>query len=99
MSAQRPRLLRRIQGLMFKLPLMISCEDFEDFILDYLDGTLPSRQKFIFEMHMKLCRECREYLEAYRTSLELAKSTAQEEAPKQPVPEDLIAAVLAARKG
>lgn len=91
---------RRIHSLMFKMPLMISCEEFEDFILDYLNGNLPSKQNFIFEMHIKVCRECRDYLKAYRTSMELAKQALTEDVSPLPgeVPEDLVKAVMAARK-
>lgn len=90
----KPKLKRRLHGMMFKLPMMITCEAFEDFILAYLESELSGRQKFIFEMHLKLCRECRDYLKAYKTALELAKSSG---ALPQKVPEDLVTAVLAAR--
>lgn len=92
------RPMRRLHGMMFKLPLMITCEAFEDFILAYLEGDLSARQKFVFELHLKLCRECRDYLDAYRTALELAKACGSDDATmQQKVPEDLVAAVLAAR--
>ncbi|WP_136656338.1 zf-HC2 domain-containing protein [Nitratireductor sp. XY-223] len=98
MSRAAPTLMRRIHGMMFKLPLMITCEAFEDFILAYLEDELSARQRFVFEMHLKLCRECREYLAAYRASLELAKAGGK--APEEtlpPVPDDLVKAVLDAR--
>ena len=92
-------LMRRMHGLMFKLPLMITCSEFEEFILAYLEGDLPKRQKTVFELHLKVCRECREYLAAYRTSMALAKGALGEADSPVPddVPEDLIKAVLAAR--
>ncbi|WP_419910191.1 anti-sigma factor family protein [Hoeflea sp.] len=99
MSRAAPTLMRRIQGMMFKLPLMITCEEFEAFILSYLEGELSGREKFVFELHMLLCRECREYLAAYRASLELAKESGKStDEPLPPVPDDLVEAVLAARK-
>ncbi len=93
--------MRRIHGVMFKLPLMITCEAFEDFILAYLDDELPPRQKFIFELHLKICRECQEYLRAYRASIELSKKGGQADVAfaAGDVPEDLITAVIEARKG
>lgn len=93
------KILRRMHGVMFKLPLMITCDAFEDFILAYLDGELPGKQKFIFEMHLKLCRECREYLDAYRASMTLTKAAFDEELGEKlaAVPDDLVKAVLAAR--
>ncbi len=99
MITRRKKVMRRIHGAMFKLPLMITCEAFEDFILAYLDGELKGKQKFIFEMHLGVCRECRDYLRAYKSSMELTKATLtnSENALPETVPEDLVQAVLAAR--
>ena len=52
---------RPVAALAFRLPFMMTCEVFEGFIDVYLDGALSSRQRFFFETHMKLCRECRDY--------------------------------------
>ena len=95
------RLWRRMKGLMLRnLPLMIDCEQFESFLIDYLEGDLPDRQCAVFEFHLKICRECRDYLAAYRRTIELGKATfAEPEAPlPESVPEDLVKAVLAARR-
>ena len=88
--------MRRIHGMMFKLPMMITGEAFEDFILAYREDDLPPGKKFVFEMHLKLCAECRDYLKAYRSALELAKSGSEAAAAVVPedVPEDLIRAVI-----
>ena len=96
----RRTLRRRMHGMIFKLPLMITCEEFESFILAYLDGDLTPRQKSIFEMHLRVCRECRDYLAAYRASLELAKGALGQDRGhlEDDIPEDLIKAVLAARR-
>lgn len=89
-----------MHGMMFKLPLMITCNEFESFILAYLEDGLPAKQKFVFEMHLKICRECREYLQAYRASLELTKHAYEGDliGPNDQVPDDLVRAILAARK-
>lgn len=79
---------------------MITCREFEDFVLAYLDGELPSRQVFVFELHLKVCRACRKYLEVYQRSIEVSKRAFEkpdEQVPEE-VPEDLIRAVLAARE-
>ena len=78
---------------------MITCRQFESFIMAYLEGELPSRQRYVFELHLKLCRECREYLIAYKATMALAKGAVANAAKKidQP-PEDLVKAVVAARK-
>jgi len=79
-------------------PRMINCGEFEEFILDYLEDTLPSGKKAIFELHIKLCRECKEYLAAYSASMELGKRKFADDAAQLPteIPEDLVTAILAA---
>lgn len=99
MSSRRS-LRRRLHGLIFKLPLMITCNEFESFILAYLEDDLAPRQKSVFELHLKMCRECRDYLAAYRLSLDLAKGALGKDRDhlEDDIPEDLVKAVLAARK-
>ena len=91
---------RPLAGLAFKLPFMMTCETFEAFIDDYLDGTLSGRQKFVFETHLKVCRECRRYLQEYASSIYLAKQQAASPASNidlERVPSDLIDAIVAAK--
>ena len=95
------RLWRRIKGLMLrKLPLMIDCAQFENFLIDYLEGDLTDRQRAVFEFHLKICRECRDYLAAYGRTIEVGKAAFADPSADLPddVPEDLVKAVLEARK-
>lgn len=81
-------------------PKMITCTEFEEFVLDYLDGDLPQGKRTIFELHIKFCRECREYLAAYKVSMELGTrlfETVDETLPTD-IPEDLVQAIMAARE-
>lgn len=98
MSSQG-KIRRRLHGQLFKLPLMITCHEFESFILAYLEDELSTRQKFVFELHLKMCQECREYLAAYRASLELPRGAIEQDqiSLQNEIPEDLIKAILAAR--
>lgn len=102
MSQARPfGLWRWMKGLMLRhLPAMITCQEFEDFVLDYLDGQLPARQRSVFEFHLKICRECRDYLAAYRRTAEIGKAAFGEPTAPVPgdVPEDLVKAILDARR-
>ena len=99
MNAIMERTRRRIHGVLFKLPGMITCDAFEDFILAYLEDELTANQRRLFEVHLKVCKSCRRYLTDYRKALAATKSLAKEEkAALESVPEDLIAAVLAANK-
>ena len=96
------RLMRWLRAMMLnRMPLMITCREFEDFILAYLEGELPERKRFVFELHLKVCRDCRDYLAAYRRTMEVSKRAfAQPDDPvPEAVPEDLVKAILAAREG
>ena len=37
----------------------MSCKDVADFLMDYLDGTLPFAQRMTFKLHLSLCPDCR----------------------------------------
>ena len=103
--ARRPpgaRLMKLMRGMMLKhMPLMITCREFEGFILAYLEGELPERQRFVFDLHLKVCRECRDYLAAYKRTIEVSRQAFED--PDEPVPdevpEDLVKAVLTAKDG
>ena len=93
--------LRWLKGFMLKRMYgMITCKEFEDFILDYLDDELPALQRTRFERHIRVCRECRQYLQAYQRTLEVSRAvfSAPEGLVPDDVPEDLIKAILKARR-
>ena len=95
-------LMRKIKGTMLRsMHGMIKCREFEEFVLSYLDGELPARQARIFEWHLRICRECREYLAAYRCTIELGEAVLgpAHEAVPEDVPEDLVRAILDSREG
>lgn len=93
-------LLRRMKAMAMSLPVMLTCREFDEFIVDYLDGRLSRRQRALFEMHIRLCGACRAYLEAYQRSIRLGQAVfAQPDEPlPAEVPEDLVKAILHARK-
>jgi anti-sigma factor RsiW len=98
---KKPGLFGRAKGVMLKrMHRMITCREFEDFVMGYLDDELPARQRSIFELHMRLCRECREYLAAYQRGIEVGREAfkSDDEVVADDVPEDLIKAILEARK-
>lgn len=91
---------RLLISTILKLPLMITCREFEKFIVDYLDDQLSRKQKTVFELHLRMCADCRAYLEAYRRSIQLGQTVFTEpgQAVPEEVPEELIKAILLARK-
>jgi len=92
--------MRWLKGQMLtRMHGMITCREFEDFVLAYLDGELTPIQNRVFKVHLLMCRECRDYLNAYKRSVELSKQLLQK--TNMPVldeiPEDLIKAILDAK--
>ncbi len=95
-------MMRKIKGMMLKnMHGMITCREFEDFVLSYLEGELPARLASIFKWHLRICRECREYLAAYKRTIEIGKAVLgpAHQAVPEDVPEDLVRAVLDSREG
>jgi anti-sigma factor RsiW len=95
------RLKRFAKGLMMRyVPGMITCARFDEFVIDYYEDRLSPNEKAIFEWHLKMCRDCRSYLAAYRRAIETGKKLFQAPAASVPdtVPEDLVQAILATRR-
>ena len=78
----------------------MTCREFTDFISDYLAGDLPAGQRASFDNHLVVCDNCRRYLAQYRQSIELGREAFEDPDSAVPgnVPDDLVAAILAARK-
>jgi anti-sigma factor RsiW len=76
---------------------MMTCREILDFLMDYLDGNLSSAQRAVFEEHLAVCPACVAYLHNYRQTVKLGKAASAAD-PRDDVPEDLVQAVLAARK-
>ena len=74
----------------------MTCQEIADFLMDYVDGTLPGTQRAIFDDHLGECPECVAYFQSYQATIRLSKTTRP--AAPEDAPEDLIQAILAARK-
>lgn len=84
----------------YKLVVSINCESFDTFIVDFLDDNLQKNQKLIFTKHLNECPACKKYLENYKKSVQLSQSVflSKHQADKQEIPEELVQAILAAKK-
>lgn len=71
---------------------MLTCEDVNAFIVDYLEGTLDDRTRRRFEKHIANCGVCSTYLDQYRETVTLVKEEAAEHPPEPP--EELVDATL-----
>ena len=84
---------------MAMLGIVITCREFDDFIVSYLDKTLPQKQRLLFQAHLALCAPCRRYLKSYEQTI-AASRAAHDQVEAQPaeVPDDLVRAILTARR-
>jgi anti-sigma factor RsiW len=79
----------------------MNCQDFVEFLMAYLDGTLEGSEREIFQAHLVDCPPCETFLETYQETIRLGKVCFcgdSDDLPEQ-VPEGLVDAILAARQG
>jgi predicted anti-sigma-YlaC factor YlaD len=77
----------------------LTCRDFIDFIGDYYEQQLDSARLGEFEKHLRLCPSCESYLQSYQQTVLWGKESCQDsDALPEDVPEELIQAILAARR-
>jgi anti-sigma factor RsiW len=79
----------------------MTCRDVIEFLLDYVAGTVSAEERTVFEAHLAVCPPCVAYLKSYQATVQLGQAALSEsdEADPPPMPEELISAILAARKG
>ena len=79
---------------------MLTCKEFDEFMVDYLGDGLPVWQKFMCWLHVKMCRECAYFVREYQRTIDLGKAAFDDLDNQVPdsVPEELIKAALAHRR-
>lgn len=78
----------------------MTCRELAEFILEYTTGDLPRETREVFELHLSRCGNCHEYLEQYKHTIDCERkafASAEELLPAE-VPEELIQAILRARR-
>jgi anti-sigma factor RsiW len=77
----------------------LSCREIADFLMAYLDGELPAKERRAFGRHLFWCRACVAYVDSYRAAVRLARAAgdAGADEPPEPIPEALVQAILEAR--
>ncbi len=60
---------------------MLSCEQVNGFILDYLEGRLPDETKNKFESHLQMCAACTPYLEQYKQTVDIVAKDGKIDVP------------------
>ena len=78
----------------------MTCREFTDFIMGYLDRELPSDVHTPFESHLTRCPACERYLSQYKATVAAGKAAFCEPDAEVPadVPEELINAILSSRR-
>jgi anti-sigma factor RsiW len=70
----------------------MTCRDFADFLVDYIDGGLPADVRRQFESHLEECPDCVRYLRQYRDTIRLTAAAGEDEAVA--MPEELVRAIV-----
>ena len=75
----------------------MTCRDFITFLMQYLDGELPTEQQAVFEQHLADCPDCLAYLRSYAATIKLGKAAFADLDKRAPaeVPEELVKVILA----
>ena len=73
---------------------MITCADLEDWVADYLEGSLHAPKRRELERHLDECGRCRESLAAYQRTVWVARMALQCSSYPAQVPERLVQAIL-----
>ena len=79
----------------------MTCREFADFIADYLSNELAADTRAAFDHHLARCPNCKTYLAGYEETVKLGKRAFADDEAAVPsaVPEELVQAILSARKG
>jgi anti-sigma factor RsiW len=56
----------------------LSCKELAELVTEYLENSLPLREKAQFEAHLALCPGCRTYLEQMRQTVHAVGHLAEE---------------------
>lgn len=68
----------------------MTCRDLTELVSDYLEGSLPLRDRFRFQLHVGTCRNCRAYLRQMRQTLRVLGELPSE-LPPAPARDELLA--------
>lgn len=90
---------RKLRGwALRRIPLMMTCEELERFVVDYVDENLPLSERTRFELHLRICAPCQIYINNYKQTIAISQAAFDESHSScDDMPEDLVRAILEAR--
>lgn len=69
----------------FIRPKPLSCQQVNQFILDYLEGDMDDQTRVAFESHLQNCPNCAAFLDQYRSTTRLVREAEEIEVPPEVV--------------
>ena len=76
----------------------MTCRDFADFLLDYVEGELPGDTRRRFDEHLAVCPDCGHYLQHYSETIKAGRLAMADDLHAD-IPDGLVSAILKARLG
>lgn len=78
----------------------MTCRELIEFLDAYLSGELAAAERGDFDRHLAVCRSCVNYVDTYKRTIEMGRAVFAEPDAAVPtdVPEELVQAILAARR-
>jgi predicted anti-sigma-YlaC factor YlaD len=67
----------------------LTCRELVELVTEYLEDSLPTKDRLDFEHHLVWCSWCRDYLDHMQTTIELT-GEADEAEPPSPLKEQLL---------
>ena len=95
-SEPGPAKKRMGSWLLRNVPGLLTCAQFEEFVFEYSEGTLPEQQRARFETHLALCPMCRVHFDSYVRATALGQLVFEEDGLPEDMPEELVGAILIA---
>lgn len=79
----------------------MTCRECSEFLSDYLDGELDAAVRAVFDQHLARCPNCVTYLQQFSATIRAGRLAFADDdsAAECPLPEEMIQAILEARRG
>jgi anti-sigma factor RsiW len=78
----------------------VTCRECSEFLSDYLDGELDAAVRVVFDQHLSRCPNCVTYLQQFSATIRAGRLAFADDdsADECPLPEEMIQAILQARR-
>lgn len=85
---------------LYEVGTELTCRELTARLDDYIEDRMSPERLAVFERHLSVCRDCVAYLESYRRTMKLTREALDAPDARVPgdLPEDLVRAILAARR-